>query len=35
MSPGAGHLLIIPLWERVLAHLAPGAKRKTEAVSSP
>jgi pimeloyl-ACP methyl ester carboxylesterase len=26
--PGAGHLLVIPMWNRVLAHLAPGAKRK-------
>ncbi len=27
MSPGAGHLLIFPLWGRILSHLAPGAKR--------
>jgi pimeloyl-ACP methyl ester carboxylesterase len=27
VSPGAGHLLIIPMWHRVLSHLAPGAKR--------
>jgi pimeloyl-ACP methyl ester carboxylesterase len=33
MSPGAGHLLIIPLWDRVLAHLAPGAKLQTEVTS--
>jgi pimeloyl-ACP methyl ester carboxylesterase len=26
--PGAGHLLVIPMWHRVLSHLAPGAKRK-------
>lgn len=25
--PGAGHLLILPMWQRVLSHLAPGAKR--------
>ena len=23
MSPGAGHLLIIPMWHRVLSFLAP------------
>jgi len=23
MAPGAGHLLIIPMWRRVLAHLDP------------
>lgn len=27
--PGAGHLLVLPMWHRVLSHLAPGAKRKT------
>ena len=26
MVPGAGHLLIIPIWRRVLSHLAPGRK---------
>jgi pimeloyl-ACP methyl ester carboxylesterase len=24
MVPGAGHLLVIPMWKRVLSHLAPG-----------
>jgi pimeloyl-ACP methyl ester carboxylesterase len=24
MAPGAGHLLVIPRWSRVLSHLAPG-----------
>jgi pimeloyl-ACP methyl ester carboxylesterase len=24
MSPGAGHLLVVPLWKRALSHLAPG-----------
>jgi pimeloyl-ACP methyl ester carboxylesterase len=28
MVPAAGHLLIVPMWERVLAHLAPGSKRR-------
>jgi pimeloyl-ACP methyl ester carboxylesterase len=23
MAPGAGHLVIVPLWGRVLRHLAP------------
>ncbi|MDQ1583776.1 MAG: hypothetical protein QOF36_1830 [Microbacteriaceae bacterium] len=32
MAPGAGHLLVIPLWGRVLAHLAPGAKLESEVV---
>jgi pimeloyl-ACP methyl ester carboxylesterase len=27
MTPGAGHLLILQRWERVLSHLAPGSKR--------
>jgi pimeloyl-ACP methyl ester carboxylesterase len=27
MVPGAGHLVIVPAWRRVLSHLAPGAKR--------
>ncbi|MFN8541880.1 MAG: hypothetical protein U0232_30930 [Thermomicrobiales bacterium] len=27
VSPGAGHLLIIPMWKRALSHLAPGATR--------
>ncbi len=27
MVPGAGHLLIVPMWQRVLSHLAPGATR--------
>lgn len=26
--PGAGHLLIFLMWQRVLSHLAPGAKRQ-------
>jgi pimeloyl-ACP methyl ester carboxylesterase len=25
--PGAGHLLILPMWQRALSHLAPGMKR--------
>lgn len=28
MVPGAGHLLIIPMWGRALSHLAPGLKRQ-------
>lgn len=28
VAPGAGHLLVIPMWQRVLSHLAPGATRK-------
>lgn len=28
MVPGAGHLVIVPAWERVLSHLAPGAKKR-------
>ncbi len=27
MVPGAGHLLILARWQRVLSHLVPGAKR--------
>lgn len=27
MVPGAGHLLIVPMWQRALAHLAPHARR--------
>lgn len=27
MVPGAGHLLIMPMWRRALAHLAPNARR--------
>lgn len=27
MTPGAGHLLILQRWDRILSHLAPGAKR--------
>ncbi|WP_431278286.1 alpha/beta fold hydrolase [Leifsonia poae] len=27
MFPGAGHLVVIPAWERVLSHLAPGTLR--------
>jgi pimeloyl-ACP methyl ester carboxylesterase len=27
MVPGAGHLLVIPMWQRVLSHLAPNSKR--------
>lgn len=26
--PGAGHLVLLPLWGRVLSHLAPGALRR-------
>jgi len=26
--PGQGHLLVIPMWKRVLAHLAPGTTRR-------
>jgi pimeloyl-ACP methyl ester carboxylesterase len=26
--PGAGHLLVLTMWERALAHLAPGTKRR-------
>jgi pimeloyl-ACP methyl ester carboxylesterase len=25
MAPGAGHLVIVPMWRRVLSHLAPGS----------
>jgi pimeloyl-ACP methyl ester carboxylesterase len=28
MVPGAGHMLVFPMWERALSHLAPGAKRR-------
>jgi pimeloyl-ACP methyl ester carboxylesterase len=28
MAPGAGHMLVFPMWERALSHLAPGAKRR-------
>jgi pimeloyl-ACP methyl ester carboxylesterase len=27
VAPGAGHLLVIPMWARVLSHLAPGRAR--------
>ena len=27
VSPGAGHLLVIPMWKRAISHLAPGATR--------
>jgi pimeloyl-ACP methyl ester carboxylesterase len=27
VAPGAGHLLLIPMWARVLSHLAPNRKR--------
>jgi pimeloyl-ACP methyl ester carboxylesterase len=27
VAPGAGHLLVIPMWPRVLAHVAPGRVR--------
>jgi pimeloyl-ACP methyl ester carboxylesterase len=30
MVPGAGHLLAIPMWYRVLSHLAPGSKRRKQ-----
>ena len=26
VAPGAGHLLVVPAWPRILAHLAPGRK---------
>ncbi len=26
--PGAGHMLILPMWARALLHLAPGSKRQ-------
>jgi pimeloyl-ACP methyl ester carboxylesterase len=28
MVPGAGHMLVFPMWDRALSHLAPGAKRR-------
>jgi pimeloyl-ACP methyl ester carboxylesterase len=28
MIPGAGHLVIIPAWERVLSHVAPGTVKR-------
>jgi pimeloyl-ACP methyl ester carboxylesterase len=28
MVPGAGHMLVFPMWERALSHLAPGARRR-------
>lgn len=28
MVPGAGHLVVLPGWERVLSHLAPGTTRR-------
>ncbi|MDQ1555642.1 MAG: hypothetical protein QOI02_644 [Actinomycetota bacterium] len=28
MNPQAGHLAIVPAWERVLSHLAPGSKAR-------
>ncbi len=32
--PGAGHLLIVPMWQRVLSHLAPGrGQRRLNATS--
>jgi pimeloyl-ACP methyl ester carboxylesterase len=27
IAPGAGHLLVVPMWDRVLAHLAPDPAR--------
>ena len=27
VAPGAGHLLVIPMWARVLSHLAPQRRR--------
>jgi hypothetical protein len=27
VAPAAGHLLVIPLWHRVLSHLAPRSRR--------
>jgi pimeloyl-ACP methyl ester carboxylesterase len=32
MVPGAGHLVVVPMWKRVLAHLAPRTLRKGGAV---
>jgi hypothetical protein len=26
MDPNAGHLVIVPRWDRMLSHLAPGSK---------
>jgi hypothetical protein len=28
MVPKAGHLVVIPMWDRVLSHLAPGSTRR-------
>jgi len=28
MFPGAGHLVVIPAWDRVLSHLAPGTVKR-------
>jgi pimeloyl-ACP methyl ester carboxylesterase len=32
--PDAGHLLVVPIWERVLAHLAPPVRRPPRAVGT-
>lgn len=32
--PGAGHLLIVPMWHRVLSHLAPGRARRLQNATS-
>jgi pimeloyl-ACP methyl ester carboxylesterase len=31
--PGAGHLLVVPMWERVLTHLAPGRSLRNTPVA--
>lgn len=33
--PGAGHLLVVPMWERVLKHLAPGRKLSNQLGNTP
>lgn len=32
MVPAAGHMLVIPLWRRVLSHLAPGSSKASPKV---
>ena len=34
VAPGAGHLLIVPMWPRVLSHLAPGRGRRRQNATS-
>lgn len=34
MVPKAGHLVVIPMWDRVLSHLAPGSTRRRSAERS-